>query len=164
MFVEGRWQAPIKMSMNLFSTLLIPPPEKAVDREAALSWLTRQLPEYESLAAHLSRRLVQELEKDTPADGKLEAARFRAAALYLLQRDVQTIAWACSPVISGLPSVVIEQELEIESIEGFGGSVVSALRLLVAEAGVVDPASEAFRELRAALGRWQAKEREAAAE
>ena len=67
-------------------------------------------------------------------------------------------------MIGGLPQVVIEQELEVESIEGFDGSIVSALRLLVAEAGVVDPASGVFRELRAALATWQARESEAAGE
>ena len=152
------------MPKSLFATLLIPPPEKALDREAAISWLTHNLPEYEALAAHLLRRLLQELGEDVPADAKLGQVQFRAAALYLLQRDVQTIAWACSGVIGGIPPVVIEQEPEAESIEGFDGSVVSALRLLVAEAGVVDPVSGAFRELRAALARWQARESEAAAE
>ena len=49
----------------------------------------------------------------------------------------------------------------MESIDGFSCSIVSALRLLVAEAGVVDPASGAFRELRAALAQWQARESEA---
>jgi len=152
------------MPKSLFATLLIPPPEKPIDREAALSWLKHQLPEYESLAAYILRRLLQELEEDIPADAKLGKVQFRAAALYLLQRDVQTIAWACSGVIGGLPPVVIEQEPEMESIDHFQGSIVSALRLLVAEAGVVDPASAAFHELRAALARWQARESDAATE
>jgi len=105
------------MPNSLFATLLMPPPEKALDREAALSWLAHNLPEYESLAAHLSRRLLQELEEDTPADKKLGQVQFRAAPLYLLQRDVQTIAWACSGVIGGIPPVVIEEEPEVESID-----------------------------------------------
>ena len=77
--------------------------------------------------------------------------------------DVQTIAWACASVIGGLPQAVIEQEPEMESIDGFDGSIVSALRLLVADAGVVDPASGAFRELRASLARWQGRESEGTA-
>ena len=146
------------MAKSLFARLLAPPTDVALDREAALSWLTHNLPEYESLAAHLSRRLLQELEGSTTADAKLESFRFRAAALYLLQRDVQTMAWACSGVLGGLPPVVIEQGHEVERIGHFQGTIVSALRLLVAEAGVVDPASGAFRELRAALAQWQARE------
>ena len=102
------------MAKSLFATLLIPPREKALDREAALSWLTHQLPEYESLAAYLLRRLLQDLEEDTPADAKLGKVQFRAAALYLLQRGVQTIAWACSAVIGGVPPVVIEQDADVE--------------------------------------------------
>ena len=149
------------MARSPFSTLLIPPPEEALDRLAAIAWLTTTLPGYETLAAHLSRRLAEEVEKDIPADAKLESIRFRDSALYLLQRDVQTIAWACASVLGGLPQVVIGQEQETEGIEGFGGSIVSALRLLVAEAGVVDPASGGFRELHAALARWQEREREA---
>ena len=152
------------MSKPLFATLLIPPSEKPIDREAALSWLKHQLPEYESLAAYLLRRLLQELEEDIPTDAKLGKARFRAAALYLLQRDVQTMAWACSGVLGGLPPVVIEQGREVDGIDHFQGTIVSALRLLVAEAGVVDPASSAFRELDAALDQWQARESEAAVE
>jgi hypothetical protein len=152
------------MPKDLFATLPIPPPEKALDRETALAWLTHRLPEYETLAAHLSRRLLEELEKNASTEAKLGQVQFRASALYLLQRDVQTIAWACSSVIGGVPHVEIEQEPEMESIEGFSGSIVSALRLLVAEAGVVDPASGAFRELDAALTRWQARESQAATE
>ena len=106
--------------------------------------------------------LLQELEENAPAEARLGKVQFRASALYLLQRDVQTIAWACSSKIGRLPQVVIEQEPEVENIAGFSGSIVSALRLLVAEAGVVDPASGAFRELHAALVRWQARENEAA--
>lgn len=68
------------------------------------------------------------------------------------------MAWACSGVLGGLPLVVIEQGCEVEGMGDFQGTIVSALRLLVAEAGVVDPASGAFRELRAALARWQARE------
>ena len=60
--------------------------------------------------------------------------------------------------------VVIEQERKVESADSFDGSIVSALRLLVAEAGVVDPESGAFRELHAALVGWQARESEAAVE
>lgn len=56
------------MPKGLFATLLIPPPEKAIDREAALSWLAHNLPQYESLASHLSRRFLRELEEDVPAD------------------------------------------------------------------------------------------------
>jgi hypothetical protein len=41
------------MPKSLFSSLLIPPPEEDIDREAALSWLTNTLPGYETLAAHL---------------------------------------------------------------------------------------------------------------
>ena len=152
------------MPKSLFSTLLIPPPEEAIDREAALTWLTNTLPGYESLAAHLSRRLLEELEGDASSEDKLGQVQFRASALYLLQRDVQTVAWACSAVLGGVPQVVIEQESDTEGIEGFGGSIVSALRLLVPEAGVVDPASAAFNELRAALVRWQARESEGAGE
>ena len=152
------------MTKNLFSTLLIPPPEKAIDREAALSWLTNTLPGYETLAAHLSRRLLEELEGNASAEDRLGQVQFRASALYLLQRDVQTITWACASVIGGAPQVVIEQEPDTKGIEGFGGSIVSALRLLVPEAGVVDPASGAFRELSAALKQWQARESEAATE
>ena len=59
---------------------------------------------------------------------------------------------------------MIEQEPDTEGVEGFGGSTVSALRLLVAEASVVDPASGAFLELSTALGRWQERESEAATE
>lgn len=147
------------MPKSLFSTLLIPPPDKALDREAAIGWLTNTLPGYETLATHLSRELLQELEKDAPVEATLKTARFRAAALYLLQRDVQTITWACSSVIGGLPQVVIEREPDTEGIEGFGGSIVSALRLLVAEAGVVDPASRTFLELSTALALWQAREK-----
>jgi hypothetical protein len=132
---------------------------------AACYWLpTSFLGPCESFAEHLLRRLFDELQENTSADAKLGKVQFRASALYLLQRDVQTIAWACSSVIGGIPPVVIEQEPEIESIEGFDGSIASVLRLLVAEAGVVDPASGAFRELRAALSRWQARESEAGAE
>jgi len=93
----------------------------------------------------------------------LGKVRFRASALYLLQRDVQTIAWACSGVLGGLPPVVIEQGREVDGIDLFQGTIVSALRLLVAEAGVVDPASGAFRDLHAALARWQARESQAGA-
>ena len=89
------------MPKSLFTTLLIPPPEKALDREAALSLLTNTLPGYETLAAHLSRRLLEELAKDTSAEAKLGQVQFRASALYLLQRDVQTIVWTCSSVIGG---------------------------------------------------------------
>ena len=151
------------MPKSLFATLLIPPPEKPIDREAALSWLKHQLPEYESLAAYLLRRLLEEIEEDIPAETRLGKVQFRASALYLLQRDVQTIAWACSGVLGGLPPVVIEQGREVEGINDFQGTIVSALRLLVAEAGMVDPASAAFRELHAALVRWQERESEAAA-
>jgi hypothetical protein len=152
------------MPKSLFTTLLIPPPEKALDREAALSWLSHNLPEYESLVAYMLRCLLQELEGDTPADEKLDKVQFRAAALYLLQRDVQTMAWACSGVLGGLPPVVNEQGREVEGIDDFQGTIVSALRLLVAEAGVVDPASGAFLELSTALALWQAREGEAAGE
>ena len=152
------------MAKSLFATLLIPPPERALDREAALSWLTHNLPEYESLAAYMLRRLLQELDGDASSEDKLGQVQFRASALYLLQRDVQTITWACSGVLGGLPPVVIKQGRKVEGIEDFQGTIVSALRLLVAEAGVVDPASGAFRELSAALKQWQARESEAEAE
>jgi hypothetical protein len=62
----------------------------------------------------------------------LGKAKPRAAALYLLQRDVQTMAGARSGVLGGLPQVVFEQEPDTEGIEGFGGQIVSAPRLLVA--------------------------------
>ena len=64
------------------------------------------------------------------------------------------MAWACSGVLGGLPPVVIKQGRKVEGIDDFQGTIVSALRLLVAEAGVVDPASGAFRELSTALARW----------
>lgn len=51
---------------------------------------------------------------------------------------------------------MIEQEPEMESIEGFGDSIVSAARLLVAERGMVARARSAFRELDAALDQWRA--------
>jgi len=44
----------------------------------------------------------------------------------------QTIEWAWSSVIGGLPQVVIEEGREVESIGGFHGSTVSAPRLLTA--------------------------------
>ena len=152
------------MPKSLFATLLIPPPEKALDREAALSWLTHSLPEYESLTAHLLRRVLEELEGDASSEDKLGQVQFRASALFLLQRDIQTMAWACSGVLGGLPPVVIEQGREVEGIDHFQDTIVSALRLLLAEAGVVDPASGAFRELSTSLARWQARESEAAGE
>jgi hypothetical protein len=149
------------MPKSEFPTLLIPPPEETIDRKDALAWLTNTLPGYETLVAHLSRRLLEELEKDSSLSDKLAQVQFRASALYLLQRDVQMITWACASVLRGVTSVFIEQEPEMENIEGFRGSVVSALRLLVAEAGVVDPASKTFLELSTALGRWQARESDA---
>ena len=63
------------MPKSLFATLLIPPPEKALDREAAIGWLTHKLPDYESLAAHLLRRLLQELEEGTSTDAKPGTSR-----------------------------------------------------------------------------------------
>jgi hypothetical protein len=57
---------------------------------------------------------------------------------------------------------VIEQEPDTECIEGFRGPIASALCPLLAEAAVVDPASEAFLALSTALAQWQAREDEAA--
>lgn len=34
------------MAKSLFATLLIPPPEKALDREPAIGWLTHNAPGY----------------------------------------------------------------------------------------------------------------------
>ena len=50
--------------------------------------------------------------------------------------------WACSGVLGGLPRVVIEPGREVEGMDHFQGTIVSALRLPVAEAGVVDPRAE----------------------
>ena len=72
------------------------------------------------------------------------------------------LSYSSADTVTGRASNVIEQEPKMESIEGFGGSIVSALRLLVPEAGVVDPGSGAFRELSTALRQSQAKESEAA--
>ena len=68
-------------------------------------------------------------------------------------------AWACETVMGGLIQVAIEQVPDTNGIEDFGGSIVSALRLLSAETGVADPASRAFLELSTALVRWQAREK-----
>ena len=100
------------------------------------------------------------MDEDAPADAKLGQVQFRASALFLLQRDIQTMAWACSGVLGGLPLVVIKQGHEVEGMDDLQSTIVSALRLLVAEAGVVDPASGAFRELSTALKQWQARESE----
>ena len=75
------------MPKSLFATLLIPPPEEPIDREAAIAWLTNTLPGYETLAAHLSRTLVEELEKDASAEAKVEAVHFRASNACALPRS-----------------------------------------------------------------------------
>jgi hypothetical protein len=98
------------------------------------------------------------------ANTKLGNLGFRAAALYLLHGDVQTTARACSDGLGGLLSIVVEPEREEEGIKDCQGAIVSALRLLVVEAGIVEPASGALPEPSTAVAHWRARERKAAME